>query len=144
MHLYAYFKKDKQELIMTERVYRLVVGILMMFSLFFQLEIAMWALLCLMTFEGLTNWRIPIVISKLIYSNDTIKVTEGDNPSYSINYDAERMLRWIVLFLILLGTIKYTNEHLWFFPWFVGLMLLLAGITGICPMVMALRKLGLK
>lgn len=129
---------------MTERVYRLVVGILMMFSLFFQLEIAMWALLCLMTFEGLTNWRIPIVISKLIYSNDTIKVTEGDNPSYSINYDAERMLRWIVLFLILLGTIKYTNEHLWFFPWFVGLMLLLAGITGICPMVMALRKLGLK
>lgn len=144
MHLYAYFKKDKQELIMTERVYRLVVGILMMFFLFFQLEIAMWALLCLMTFEGLTNWRIPIVISKLIYSNDTIKVTEGDNPSYSINYDAERMLRWIVLFLILLGTIKYTNEHLWFFPWFVGLMLLLAGITGICPMVMALRKLGLK
>jgi len=129
---------------MTERAYRLVVGISMLGFLFFQLEYAMWALLILMAIEGLTNWRIPILVSKIIYPNDNIKVSEAENQNSSFNYEAERMLRWIVFTLVLLGTITYTGEMLWFFPWFVGLMLLLAGVTGICPMVMALRKIGMK
>jgi len=129
---------------MTERAYRLVVGISMLGFLFFQLDYAMWALLALMAIEGLTNWRIPILVSKALYPNDNIKVSENESQTSSFNYEAERMLRWIVFTLVLLGTINYTEETLWFFPWFVGLMLLLAGITGICPMVMALRKFGLK
>ena len=112
--------------------------------LFFQLDYAMYALIVLLAFEGLTNWRVPLLVSRIIYPKNIIQVTDGENQSYTINYDAERMLRWIVLCLILLGTINYTEQSLWIFPWFVGLMLLLAGITGICPMVMALRKLGLK
>jgi len=129
---------------MTERAYRLVVGISMLGFLFFQLEYAMWALLILMAIEGLTNWRVPILVSKILYPNDNIKVSEAENQNSSFNYEAERMLRWIVFTLVLLGTISYTGEMLWFFPWFVGLMLLLAGVTGICPMVMALRKIGMK
>jgi len=129
---------------MTERAYRLVVGLSMLGFLFFQLEYAMWALLILMALEGLTNWRIPILVSKALYPNDNIKVSEAENQNSSFNYEAERMLRWIVFTLVLLGTITYTGEILWFFPWFVGLMLILAGVTGICPMVMALRKIGLK
>lgn len=129
---------------MTERAYRLVVGISMLGFLFFQLDYAMWALLVLMAIEGLTNWRVPILVSKALYPNDSIKAFESENQTNSFNYEAERMLRWIVFTLVLLGTITYTEETLWFFPWFVGLMLLLAGITGICPMVMALRKFGLK
>ena len=129
---------------MTERVYRLVTGILMLSFLFFQLEYAMLVMLALLAFEGLTNWRIPILVSKAIHPNKTIQVSEGENSHNTISYDAERMLRWIVFILILLGTLSFTENAFWFFPWFVGLMLLLAGITGICPMVMALRKLGLK
>lgn len=129
---------------MTERAYRLVVGISMLGFLFFQLDYAMWALLALMAIEGLTNWRIPILVSKALYPNGSIKLSESENQTNSFNYEAERMLRWIVFTLVLLGTITYTEKTLWFFPWFVGLMLLLAGITGICPMVMALRKFGLK
>jgi len=129
---------------MTERAYRLVVGLSMLGFLFFQLEYAMWALLILMALEGLTNWRIPILVSKVLYPNDNIKVSEAENQNSSFNYEAEQMLRWIIFTLVLLGTITYTGEALWFFPWFVGLMLLLAGVTGICPMVMALRKIGLK
>lgn len=129
---------------MTERAYRLVVGIIMLGFLFFQLDYAMWVLLILMALEGLTNWRIPIFVSKAIYPNDNIIVSEGENQNYSFNYEAERMLRWIVFTLVLLGTLTYTEKMFWFFPWFVSLMLLLAGITGICPMVMALRKAGLK
>jgi len=129
---------------MTERAYRLVVGISMLGFLFFQLNYAMWALLVLMAIEGMTNWRVPILVSKALYPNDNIKVSEGESQTNSINYEAERMLRWIVFTLVLLGTITYTEATLWFIPWFVGLMLLLAGVTGICPMVMALRKAGLK
>ena len=97
-----------------------------------------------MCFEALTNLRVPIVASKILYPNDVIKVTEGENQSSSVNYEAERMLRWISMFLILLGITSYTGDQLWYLPWLVGLMLLLSGITGICPMVMALRKIGLK
>ena len=129
---------------MSERAYRLVTGILMITFLFFQLDYAMYALIVLLAFEGLTNWRVPLLVSSVLYPKNIIQVTDGENQNYTINYDAERMLRWIVLCLILLGTVSYTEQSLWIFPWFVGLMLLLAGITGICPMVMALRKLGLK
>ncbi len=129
---------------MTERAYRLVVGILLLGSLFFRLDIAVWVLLLLMAFEAITNWRIPIIVSRALYPDDAIEVTEGENQNCSINYDAERMLRWIVVLLILLGVMHQTEPLFWFFPWFVGLMLLLAGVTGICPMVMALRIIGLK
>ena len=129
---------------MTERAYRLIIGSSMLGFLFFQFDYAMWALLSILALEGLTNRRIPILVSKVWHPNNNVEVTDGENQHCSFNYDAERMLRWIVFTLVLLGTIKYTEELLWYIPWFVGLMLLLAGITGICPMVMALRKIGLK
>ncbi len=129
---------------MTERAYRLVTGILMLSFLFFRLDYAVWGLLIIMGFEALSNWRIPMLVSKLLYKNDSIVVCEGENTECTINYDAERMLRWIVLIIMLLGVLQQTEHLFWFFPWFVGLMLLLAGVTGICPMVMALRKMGFK
>lgn len=129
---------------MTERAYRLVVGILMLSLLFFRLDYALWILLLIMSFEGMTNLRIPIIVSKALYPDSAIRVTEGENSNCTINYDAERMLRWIVMLLILLGVLPQTEHLFWSIPWFVGLMLLIAGVTGICPMVMALRKLGLK
>ncbi len=129
---------------MTERAYRLVTGILMLSFLFFRMDHAVWALIILMSFEGLTNWRVPIIVSRVIYPDNTVMFSEGENPHYTINYDAERMLRWLLMFMILLGMLSITEGLFWYFPWFIGLMLLLAGVTGICPMVMALRKLGLK
>jgi len=97
-----------------------------------------------MSFEALTNWRVPIIVSKVLYPNDIIKESEGENQKSSVNFEAERMLRWITMVLILLGILNYTESMLWYLPWFVGLMLLVSGVTGICPMVMALRKMGLK
>ena len=129
---------------MTERAYRLVTGILVIAFLFFQLDYALWALLLLMAFEGATNWRIPIFVSKTLYHSDVVKVTEGENKNFSINYDAERMIRWIVLVFILLGTFQYTESHLWFFPWFMGFAIFGAGMSGICPVLLAIRWLGFK
>lgn len=129
---------------MTERAYRLVIGVLMLSFLFFRLDYTMWIFLLIMSFEGLTNLRIPIVVSRALYPDNAIRVTEGENSNCTINYDAERMLRWIVMLMILLGVLPQTEHLFWFFPWFLALMLVLAGVTGICPMVMALRKLGFK
>lgn len=129
---------------MTERAYRLLVGISMIIFLFFQWDYAMYLLLAIFLTEATTNWRIPILISKLRFSAHEVKVTEGENKNCTINYEAERMLRWVVFFFIGLGYLTHTAELFWFFPWFVGLMLVLAGVTGICPMVMMLRWAGLK
>jgi hypothetical protein len=53
------------------------------------------------------------------------------------------MFRWVVSFFILLGSILFADV-LWFIPWFISLNLLLSGITGICPLVMILQRIGLK
>lgn len=129
---------------MTERTYRLLVGLLIVTFLFFNLNYALWTLMVLMSLEALTNCRIPILVTRLLYPKDVIKISSGENPNYRINYEAERMLRWICMSLILIGTANYTEDMLWYLPWLVGLMLLISGVTGICPVVMALRKAGLK
>jgi hypothetical protein len=36
------------------------------------------------------------------------------------------------------------REQIWFFPWFIGFMLFMAGMTNICPMVMGLRWIGFR
>ena len=128
---------------MTERAYRLVIGISMILFLFLQWDYAMDIMLALLLMEGLTNWRIPILVSRLRYPQGKIKVTDSENTQCTINYDAERMLRWIIFIFVGLGSVAFTSQ-LWFFPWFVGLMLLLAGITGICPTVMFLRRVGMR
>ena len=128
---------------MTERAYRLVIGISMIMFLRFQWNYAMYLLMILLLIEALSNWRVPILISRLRYPKGDIKVTEGENSHCTINYEAERMLRWVVFILIGLSSFVYASQ-LWFFPWFIGLMLLLAGITGICPMVMFFRHVGFR
>ncbi|RDH85312.1 MAG: DUF2892 domain-containing protein [endosymbiont of Galathealinum brachiosum] len=35
-------------------------------------------------------------------------------------------------------------QSLWFFPWFVGIMLTMSGVTGVCPMMLLLQWLGFK
>lgn len=128
---------------MTERVYRLVIGISMIMFLFMQWHYALYLLMALLLIEALTNWRIPILISRLRYPQGEIKVTEGENQNCTIHYEAERILRWLVFALIALSSLFYSDQ-LWFFPWFIGLMLLLSGVTGICPMVMFFRRVGFR
>ena len=100
----------------------------------------------LLVFEGLTNWRIPKLLSmarsqsKPAQSNKSLseKPVTGHIP-----LDAEQAMR-LVIALILVSPIFFSTEALWFIPWFVASMLLLAGLTNICPMVMLFRWLGFK
>lgn len=129
---------------MSERVFRAILGSTLLVFLALKLEIGIYIYMGVLLFEGLTNLRVPIIISKLRYKDNYIShVNACGGIETKLRFEAERMLRLVVVVLLIVSYMLLRNV-LWFFPWFVGVMLLNAGLTGICPMVMILRWLGFK
>lgn len=127
---------------MTERAYRIVLGVTLLVLLFLKQDTLILAYIGLLIFEGVTNLRIPILVSRLRFRSAGHPNQLSPECS-KIPFDAERALRLIVATMLIM-TFVYFNATLWFFPWFIGAMLLNAGITNICPMVMALRWSGFR
>ncbi len=134
---------------MSERTFRLVLGALLWIALiasaFLESMTPIYALVVLMLFEGITNWRIPIIITRLRYGKDYKNYLEQPACPRGVlgKLEAERMLRFIVTIFVLISFFV-VPDLIWFMPWFVAGMLILAGITNICPMVMFLRWAGLR
>lgn len=132
---------------MSERVNRFILGFSLITFLFMEWSYGVYAIICILILEGITNLRIPILVSKLRYSMgqtaEGLTLDFDENDDCKFNYEAERLLRFSVATTISLGFIFF-EELLWFLPWFVGLNLLLAGITGTCALLMLLKKLGFK
>jgi hypothetical protein len=128
---------------MSERVFRLILGSSLILLLFLQNETLIYCYIGLLLFEGITNWRIPVIISRLRYGEFHDVTSSGDSQCRSIPFDAERALRFVVAILLIVTYVLFP-EQVWFFPWFIGFMLFMAGLTNICPMVMSLRWLGLR
>ena len=127
---------------MNERVFRLILGSVLLLLLYLQQEQFMYAYIGVLLFEGLTNWRVPKIVSRLRFGPEWHS-RFVDKECAKIPFDAERMLRLIVALMLVVSYVLY-QEQLWFFPWFIGFMLLMAGVTNICPMVMSLRWLGFR
>ena len=139
---------------MSERSFRLLQGVHILLALYFELDVLIFAYLVVLAFEGLTNWRIPILVSRLRHAQPVAahagglqSVTEpvATSPSRGVKFDfeAERLLR-LVVFVLMITTVLIFPEAGWFFPWFIGAMLFLAGLTNICPMVLMFRYLGFR
>ena len=138
---------------MSERSFRLIQGLYILFALYFEQDVLILAYLVVIAFEGLTNWRIPLIVNRLRYGKLAMATpaplsTTGlpephDHAHYKFNFEAERLLR-LAVFLLLMFTVLIFPEPGWFLPWFIGAMLLMAGITNICPMVMLFRYLGFR
>jgi len=128
---------------MTERVFRFILGLSLLACLYFQLTTLVYIYIGILAFEGLTNWRIPILVSRLRYGAAYKQHIAAATECPYICFDAERALRVIVV-LLLVGTFVMFPQQTWFFPWFIAFMLLVAGITNICPMVMGLRWVGFR
>ena len=128
---------------MTERSFRFILGISLLVLLYFHLDIGIYIYIGILLFEGLTNWRIPILASRLRYgaAYNPQDLVRAECPA--ITFDAERTLRLIVAGLLVVTFVLF-KEQVWFFPWFIGFMLFMAGMTNICPMVMGLRWLGFR
>jgi hypothetical protein len=128
---------------MSERIFRLILGSGLILLLFLQEEFLIYCYIGLLLFEGVTNWRIPILVSRLRYGEFHEAKTPADPECKCIAFDAERALRFVVASMLIVTYIIFP-EQAWFFPWFIGFMLFMAGLTNICPMVMSLRWLGLR
>jgi archaellum biogenesis protein FlaJ (TadC family) len=128
---------------MSERAFRFIQGIYLLIALFFEIDMMIYVFIGVFLFEALTNWRVPIIVSRLRYGADALKAQRESQKTPRFSFEAERMLRITVVALLVISFILYP-ELLWFLPWFVAVMLLLAGITKICPMVLFYRYFGFR
>jgi hypothetical protein len=130
---------------MSEKNFRIVLGAWLVAALLIDSQGLMYALIGLLLLEGVTNLRVPRMMVRL--RSGVAAVAQFDaataNPAARVSFEAERGLRLIVAALIALPMTSL-GSPLWLLPWFVGFALIGAGLSGICPMVLALRWLGLR
>jgi len=129
---------------MSERTLRIITGLLILIALYLELPELIIGLIVVMLFEGITNWRIPVLFAKLQghgkFENSLhLDGTENDNKRF--DFEAERAMRFLASFLLWISYFGF-NEQLWFFPWFMGFAFFGAGISGVCPMLIGLKKIG--
>lgn len=135
---------------MSERVFRLISGMalwaILLFSTIYQNNHLMIAFCIILLFEGITNWRIPSLISRLrsghVHDND-VSMTDVSQLTGFRRIEAERMIRFMIVLFLFVSYFSFPDV-LWFFPWYVAGMMIVAGISNICPMVMFLRWIGFR
>lgn len=132
---------------MSDRFYRLIVGGLLLAFLYFELAGAIPILIGVLVFEGITNYRIPQVISRMRLAGHG---SFGDSCELSpethrarIAFDAERAWRLTVAGMLALSLFVF-SEQLWFFPWFMGFAIFGAGLSGVCPGLISLKLIGFR
>jgi hypothetical protein len=128
---------------MSERFFRLLLGATLLVILFFEWNDLLYVYIGIIIFEGLTNWRIPNLISKLSHSPAYLEIGTVASRTYKYHFEAERAFRLVIAGILLVSCYVF-SKTLWFFPWFVGFALFMAGITGICPISISFKKLGFK
>ena len=131
---------------MSDRVYLFLVGLYMLVALYLELHLMVYLVVGMMLIEGITGWTLPLVIQKLRKTDiDSGLLKLAREPS--LQFSAFRMMRLSLAIVVLasyLAVHEYNIEVLWFFPWFVAFAVLGAGVSGVCPVYLALRWLGFK
>ena len=131
---------------MSERFFRLILGVTLWLSLvlsaFYETMMPIYLYVGFLLFEGITNWRITLIINKIRYGLNSPPI-ENTHKNWINKIDSERALR-IMLALLVIISFTVLPDFMWFLPWFFAGMLILAGTTNICPMVMFLKWSGMK
>lgn len=134
---------------MSDRTYRLILGILLLISLYFDLRYFMLALVTLPLAEGVTNLRVPRVVGMLRNSMggralppESASPCSGSMPT-RFGWESERVWRLMVGTVLLVSVVLFSAK-LWFIPWFIGFVLFGAGLSGVCPGLYGLKMLGFK
>jgi DUF2892 family protein len=134
---------------MTERVWRLIFGSLCLIFLTFGWIDGIYSLAAYSAFEGITNLRLPVLLSKINSLNKNNPLMIQDTLAISpenrkiIPFAAQRIFRLSISLFLAIPLLLYP-QTLWFFPWFLGIMLSMSGLTGVCPMMLLLQWLGFK
>ena len=128
---------------MSERTFRLMLGAMLLIILFFEWNDLLYVYIGILAFEGITNWRIPNLITKLTHGPAYVEIALNAPRSGKYTFEAERAFRLVIAIILLISCCVFPKA-LWFFPWFVGFALFMAGITGICPISISFKKLGFR
>jgi hypothetical protein len=128
---------------MTERLFRFFLGAWLLIALYFNLAAAVYALIALLLVEGVTNRRVPGIVTHLRGVEVANDGCVSDALASRIPFEAERALRFVLAAMLIVSCVMF-RDSLWFFPWFIGFALVGAGLSGVCPMVLALRAVGLR
>ena len=134
---------------MSEQVYRLLLGVMLWAALItaalLENMLPIFALVALLLLEWVTNYRLSYLVSRVRYGRHYRRYfsINGKHMYGAGEFDAERTLRLVISGFVL-ASFYILPDYIWFMPWFVAGMLLLAGITNICPMLMFLRWVGLR
>ena len=130
---------------MSNRAYRFLYGLLLLFALYFVVGYLIYALIIIGLLEAITNWRIPVLVSRLRYHNDgdANEGSLGIDFKQNIPFDAERA--WRISVISMLGVSYFVfSQSLWFLPWFMGFAILGAGVSGVCPIFLAIKWMGFR
>ena len=128
----------------ARRTFRLILGTTLLVLIYVDYMPLFYVYLFVLFFEGLTNWRIPILVNRIRYGQDyppNQPPPQAEKPR--INFDAERAMR-LVFAAALVPAIFLLPRDLWFINWTMAAFLTLAGLVNFCPTVVSLRYLGFK
>lgn len=129
---------------MSERTFRLILGSSLLALIYIDYLPLFYVYLFVLFFEGITNWRIPVLINRIRYGQDYLPNQPApDHQNARFNFEAERAMR-LVFGAVLVPAIFLLPRDLWFINWIIASFLTLAGLVNFCPTVVSLRYLGFK
>lgn len=131
---------------MSDRNYLFFIGLYILFSVYFDVDIMVYALCTLLLVEGITGWSLPLYLQKIrkVTLESGLVIFQTKN---RISFDGLRAWRFAVVFVLLSSYIllkQYNVEVLWFVPWFMGFAIMGAGLSSVCPMVLFIRWIGFR
>ena len=131
---------------MSDRVYLFLVGLTLLAALYLESNLMIYMTVVIMFLEGLSGWTLPRItqkIRKVQLDSGLLKLAKPPRFSFK-SFLVMRLVMASVVFASYVAVHEYDVEILWFFPWFVGFAVLGAGVSGVCPVYLAIRWLGFK
>jgi len=125
---------------MTNRIYRLIFGAIMLVALYFDLKPLVYSLIVMMILEGLTGWSIPKLVMLIRKIPPEVDINAQSN--CKINIEAERVWRLGIGIVFLISVIF--SDQLWILPWFLAFVIFGAGASDVCPGLLFMKKMGFK
>lgn len=130
---------------MSNRQYRLILGTILLMALYLEQLSIIYVLIGISLFEGITNYRIPKIISCLRHKNEGNPVEGALGLDFKVRtkFEAEQGMRLMTATMLSISIFAFPQTT-WYIPWFMGLAILGAGVSGVCPLYLAMRWAGLK
>ena len=131
---------------MSDRLYRLNLGLIILVCLYFELDAAFLALIVVILFEGIFNLRITTLTARVpVLATTRCSFSDIAIGQFNVRHSFEAERAWRILVPVLLGVTHFAfNEYLWWASWFMGFAILGAGASGVCPMKLFFQFLGFK